>query len=99
MTSSQGAVGKLPRHRGRGWLLSAGAILTWEAVLSLVLLITNGPPDGDALYWNYSPMLAIILVFGTPLTYLAAWRRPRAFWQVVLFALPVFLLCLAIANR
>lgn len=99
MTPSQGAARKLPRQRGRGWLLSFAAILTWEAVLTLVLWITQGPPDGDALYWNYTPMLGVILVFGTPLTYLAAWRRPRVFWQVALFALPVFLLCLAIANR
>jgi hypothetical protein len=95
MTSPQG----VSKQRGRGWLLSGAAILTWEAALTLVLWISYGPPDGDSLYWNYSPMLMVILVFGTPLTYLAAWRRPRPYWQVTLIALPVFLVCLAVANR
>ncbi|MFC4003759.1 hypothetical protein ACFS2C_10310 [Prauserella oleivorans] len=84
------------RARGRGWLLSLAAILTWEAVLMLVLLAIGGLPDPDTLYYDVGPKLIAIVVTGTPLTYLVSWRRPRSFPQVALAALPVFLLCLAL---
>lgn len=90
---------RTPRARGRGWLLSLAAILTWEAVLTVILLITAGPPDSDALYWRYGPMLVIVVVFGTPLTYLVAWRRPRSYPRMVLWSLPVFLVVLATAQQ
>jgi hypothetical protein len=86
------------RARGRGWLLSFAAILTWAAVLTIVKLITQGPPDPHALYWFYGPMLATVTFFGTPLTYLVAWRRPRSYPAMVLWALPVFLVVLAFVQ-
>lgn len=84
------------RARGRGWLLSLAAILSWQAVLMLVLLAIGGLPDPDTLYYWLGPKLVVTVVAATPLTYLVSWRRPRPFRQVALFALPVFLLCLAL---
>lgn len=90
---------RAPRARGRGWLLSLAAMLTWAAVLTVILLITAGAPDSDALYWRYGPMLVMVVVFGTPLTYLLAWRRPRSYPRMLLWSLPVFLVVLAVAQQ
>lgn len=98
MTTSPNGTRRPEPARARGWLLSLASILLWEAVLTLVMLVAGGPPDGDALYYSYGPALVIIAVFGTPLTYLLAWRRPRPFHQMALFALPVFLICLALSQ-
>lgn len=86
-------------RRLRGWLLSFAAMLAAEAALMIVLIVAVGPPSGDALYFTISPKLAVILLFGTPVTYLVAWRRPRPFHQVLLRALPVFLVLLGISLQ
>jgi hypothetical protein len=62
---------------------------TWEAVLVIVSSISNGFPSGDAWFWTLGPALFTMLVFGTPLTYLFAWRRPKSYFGVLLAALPV----------
>lgn len=74
-------------------------MVTWAAVLTVILLITAGAPDSDALYWRYGPMLVMVVVFGTPLTYLFAWRRPRSYPRMLLWSLPVFLVVLAVAQQ
>ncbi|TNC21091.1 hypothetical protein [Amycolatopsis alkalitolerans] len=91
--------GRQPRMRGRGWLLSSGAILSWEAAFLLFGSIAFGPPSGDAWYFTVGPQLAMLLLFGTPVTYLVAWRRPRPFLHVLLWALPVFVVLLGVTRQ
>lgn len=88
-----------PKARLRGWLLSFAAMLAAEAALLTVVTIAVGPPSGDALYFTVGPRLAIMLVIGTPVTYLVAWRRVRPFSQVLLRALPVFLILLGVTQH
>ncbi|MEU6642759.1 hypothetical protein ABZ863_09420 [Saccharomonospora sp. NPDC046836] len=98
MTTSQNGARRREQARARGWLFSLASILLWEAVLTLVVLVAAGPPDPDGLYYSFGPALVIVALFGTPLTYLVGWRRPRPFYQLVLFALPVFLICLGLTQ-
>ncbi len=73
-------------------------MLSWEAAFLIFGAIAFGPPDGDALYFTVGPQLAVVLLIGTPITYLIAWRRSRPFYQVLLWALPVFLVLLGVAQ-
>ncbi|WP_199434188.1 hypothetical protein [Qaidamihabitans albus] len=98
MPTSENSTERQQHERGRGWLLSLASILLWEAVLTLVVLVAAGPPDPDGLYYSYGPALVTVALFGTPLTYLVGWRRPRPFHQLALFALPVFLICLGLTQ-
>jgi hypothetical protein len=81
---------KPARQRGRGWLLSLAAIVIWEAALVIASSIAKGFPSGDVWFWTLGPALFSMLVFGTPLTYLVAWRRPKSYFGVLLAAMPVF---------
>jgi hypothetical protein len=96
MTEFEGQepVQKPARHRGRGWLLSLAAIATCEAMLVIGSSIINGFPSGDAWFWTLGPAMVTMLVVGTPLTYLLAWRRPRSYAGVLLISLPVFVVVL-----
>jgi hypothetical protein len=89
-----------PKRRARGWLLSLAAVATWEAVWLVVMTVATGTlPSGDALYWYISPLLLIIVVFATPLTYLVAWRRERPYPVMLVWSLPVVVVVFALSSR
>ncbi len=96
MTFPQHSDERRHRARGRGWSLSLAAMATWAVTFSAVLVAVLGQPDPDTLYYFYGPMLAIVTLLGTPLTYALAWRRPRPFREVAFIALPVFAVLAAV---
>lgn len=78
--------------RGRtGFLTALGAALVWAAVnLALILLVAGPPPTARLLGSAVGGVLIPALVAATG-TWLVLRRRARAFWVVLLVALPFFL--------
>ncbi|MHA6783802.1 hypothetical protein ACVGOW_22855 [Pseudonocardia saturnea] len=83
--------------RGRtGFPVALGAGLVWAAVtLALVLLVAGPPPSARSFGVTVGGVLlpALLAALGT---WLVLRRRARAFWVVLLVALPFFLVVRAL---
>jgi hypothetical protein len=94
------AATKAPKQRGRGWLLSLAAVLMWEVLLVIGLQVSPGRAlTGHNLYWHLGPLLVFIALVGTPVTYLAGWRRPGSYYRLAWIALPVVLFVFFTSER
>lgn len=79
--------------RGRtGFLVALGAALVWAAVNLTLVLLLGGAPSSARSLGRLVGGLVLPALFAAVGTWLVLRRRARAFWVVLLVALPFFLL-------
>jgi hypothetical protein len=78
--------------RGRtGFLIALGAGLVWAAVNLVLVLLVAGPPPSAQLFGRAVGVVLLPALVAALGTWLVLRRRARAFWVVLLVALPFFL--------